>query len=121
MANKIFEVIERDRLADHARTTGEFLKAELQRVADEFPQVIKGVHGLGFMIGVELAEKETIPALASSDKAAATQFVNRLHDAGLLTIPSGTQRVRLLPALNLARAQVEEGVAILRRIVKELA
>jgi acetylornithine/N-succinyldiaminopimelate aminotransferase len=121
VANKIFEVIERDHLANNARTTGEFLKSELQRLANEFPQIIQGVHGLGFMIGLELANKETIPALAASDKAASIQFVNRLHDAGLLTIPSGTQRVRLLPALNLTRAQASEGVEILHRVVKELA
>ena len=121
VANKIFEIIERDGLADNARNTGEFLKSELQRVADEFPHVITGVHGLGFMIGIELADKATIPALAAHDQAAATQLVNRLHDAGLLTIPSGTQRVRFLPALNLTRAQASEGAEILRRIVKELA
>ena len=90
-------------------------------MADEFPHVITGVHGLGFMIGIELADKETIPTLAARDQAAATQLVNRLHDAGLLTIPSGTQRVRLLPALNLTRAQASEGAEILRRVVKELA
>jgi acetylornithine/N-succinyldiaminopimelate aminotransferase len=121
VANKIFEVIERDRLADNARNTGEFLKSGLQGIANEFPQVVKGVHGLGFMIGIELAEKESVPAFAASDKAAAIQFVNRLHDAGLLTIPSGLQRVRVLPALNLTRAQAEEGVAVVRRVVKELA
>ena len=121
VANKIFEVIERNGLADNARNTGEFLKSELQRVADEFPHVITGVHGLGFMIGIELAAKETVPTLAKHDAAAATQLVNRLHDAGLLTIPSGTQRVRFLPALNLTRAQASEGAEILHRVVKELA
>ncbi|HEY0549177.1 MAG TPA: acetylornithine transaminase [Verrucomicrobiae bacterium] len=121
VANKIFEVIERDRLADNARVTGEFLKTELQRIASEFPSVIKGVHGLGFMIGIELADKESVSSFTTSDKAAATQFVNRLHDAGMLTIPSGTQRVRVLPPLNLTRAQGEEGAAIIRRVVKELA
>ena len=47
--------------------------------------------------------------------------MNRLHDAGLLTIPSGTQVVRLLPALNLARPQAEEGIAIIERVARELA
>jgi 4-aminobutyrate aminotransferase-like enzyme len=39
----------------------------------------------------------------------------------LLTIPSGTQKLRLLPPLNLTRAQAEEGVAIIRNVVKQLA
>jgi acetylornithine aminotransferase/acetylornithine/N-succinyldiaminopimelate aminotransferase len=121
VANKIFEVIERDRLAENARTTGEFLKAELQKLAGEFPQVVKAARGLGFVIGIELAEKENVQAFAASDKSAALQFVNRLHDAGVLTVPAGTQRLRLLPPLNLSRAQAEEGLSIVRRVITELA
>jgi acetylornithine/succinyldiaminopimelate/putrescine aminotransferase len=121
VANKIFEVIERDRLADNARNTGEFLKVELQKLTAEFPQVIKAVRGLGFLIGFEIAEKEKIPAFNASDKTVSNQFVNRLHDAGVLTIPAGAQVIRILPALNLTRAQAEEGVAIIRRVVQELA
>ena len=103
VANKIFEVIERDHLADNARNTGEFLKTELQKVADEFPRIIEAVRGVGFMMGFELAPKENIPAFAASEKSASIQLVNRLHDAGVLTIPSGTQKMRLLPPLNLTR------------------
>jgi acetylornithine/N-succinyldiaminopimelate aminotransferase len=121
IANKVFEIIERDRLTEQVRSSGDFLKAELQKLAEEFPQVITTVRGLGFMLGVELAAKEKISAFTGSDKTAAIQFINRLHEAGLLTIPSGAQRVRLLPAYNVTRGQIEEGVAIIRRVVKELA
>jgi acetylornithine/succinyldiaminopimelate/putrescine aminotransferase len=44
---------------------------------------------MGFMLGIELAEK--IPAFAASDKSPALQFVNRLHAAGVLTVPAGTK------------------------------
>ncbi len=121
VALKVFEVVERDRLADNARHTGDFLKGELQRLVDEFPHIIAAVRGLGFMLGIELAEKEKIPAFAASDKPASSQFVGRLHEAGVLTIPSGTQKLRLLPPLNLSRAQAEEGVAIIRGVVQQLA
>lgn len=117
----VLDIIERQRLADNARQLGEFLKAELQRLVDAYPQVLKTVRGLGFMIGLELQEKEKIPALAVGEKAASSQFVNRLHEAGLLTIPSGTQVVRLLPALNLTRPDAEEGLAIIERTVRSLA
>ncbi len=121
VALKVLDVIERERLADNASQLGEFLKAELQRLVDAYPQVLKTVRGLGFMVGLELQEKEKIPALAAGEKAASLQFVNRLHEAGLLTIPSGTQVVRLLPALNLTRPDAEEGIAILERTVRSLA
>lgn len=121
VALKILEVIERDRLADNVRATGEFLKRELERLAATYPGVIKNARGVGFMLGLELVEKEKIPAFAASDKAASIQFVNRLHDAGVMTIPSANQRVRLLPPLNLSRAQAEEGVALIESVVRKLA
>ncbi|MBI4327793.1 MAG: aspartate aminotransferase family protein [Chloroflexi bacterium] len=119
VALRILEVIEREHLADHARVLGEFLKTELQRRASAWPQVIKTVRGVGLMLGVELAGD--IPAFAAENKASSPQFVNRLHEAGLLTIPAGAHVVRLLPALNLARAQAEEGLAILEQTVRRLA
>jgi len=120
VALKIFEVIERDGLADNARQLGAWLKSELDRLVKSYPAVLKSARGLGLMLGLELVEKEHIRAFAIGDKSASIQFVNRLHDAGLLTIPSGNQIIRLLPALNLTREQAAEGVAIIERVVKGL-
>ncbi|MFM2082224.1 MAG: Acetylornithine aminotransferase [Verrucomicrobiota bacterium] len=119
VALKILEVIEREKLADTARTTGEFLKSEINRLAQTYPTVVKGARGMGLILGIELAEN--IPAFAASDKVPAIQFVNRLHDAGVLTIPSGNQIARLLPALNLTRSEATEGIAIIEGVVKQLA
>ncbi|PHX95270.1 MAG: aspartate aminotransferase family protein [Pedosphaera sp.] len=119
VANKVFEVIERDNLADNARETGAWMKAELEKLAAQFPQVIKSVRGLGFMLGIELAEN--IPAFANTGKVASLNFVNRLHDAGVLTVPSGTQVVRFLPALNLRREDAAEGLAVMASVVKAIA
>ena len=49
------------------------------------------------------------------------QLVQKLHEAGLLTIPSGTQVLRLLPPLNLAMPQAEEGLQILESEISKLA
>ena len=119
VANKVFEVIERDRLADNARETGAWLKAELEQLAAQFPQVIKSVRGLGFMLGIELAE--SIPAFANTGKVASLNCVNRLHDAGVLTVPSGTHVVRFLPALNLRREDAAEGLTVIASVVRALA
>ena len=119
VANRIFEVIERDRLADNARETGAWMKAELEQLAAQYPQVIRSVRGLGYMLGIELAEN--IPAFANTGKVASLNFVNRLHEAGVLTVPSGAQVVRFLPALNLTRAETAEGVALIAGVVRAVA
>jgi acetylornithine aminotransferase/acetylornithine/N-succinyldiaminopimelate aminotransferase len=118
VALKIFEVVERERLQENVRKLGEWMAAELGRLAVDYPTVVKRVRGLGFMLGIELAEN--IPALAGSDKPAALQFVNRLHAAGVLTVPAGTQIVRLLPSLNLKPQEAGEGISIIEQVVKSL-
>jgi acetylornithine aminotransferase/acetylornithine/N-succinyldiaminopimelate aminotransferase len=121
VALKIMEIIERDHLAAHVRTLGDWLQVELNGLVRKYPQVLKEVRGLGFMIGIEFQPKENIPVLAADDKPASLQVVNRLHEAGVLTIPSGTQVVRLLPALNLSRTDAAEGLALFEGVVRDLA
>ena len=118
-ALRVMEVIEREKLQENVRTVGDYLKTELLRIAQEFPDVIKQVRGLGFIIGVELAGG--IPAFSTTDKAASIQMVNRLHEAGLLTIPAGNQVIRLLPPYNLRRHEAEEGIGIIRTEVARVA
>ena len=118
VALKIFEVVEREHLDENARKLGAWMKAELDQLAEKYPTVVKRSRGLGFMLGLELAEN--IPALAKSDKPAAIQVVNQLHAAGVLTVPAGTQIIRLLPPLNLKPQEAGEGIATLEAVVKAL-
>jgi acetylornithine/N-succinyldiaminopimelate aminotransferase len=119
VALKIMSVIERDKLAQNARETGEHIKNSLLKIKSAYPQIIKDVRGLGFMIGVEF--HSNIPALGGSDKSTSLQMVNRFHEAGLLVIPSGTNIVRILPALNLKRNEADEGLGIFQTVVSALA
>jgi acetylornithine aminotransferase/acetylornithine/N-succinyldiaminopimelate aminotransferase len=121
VALKIFEVVERERLDENARKLGEWLKRELERLAKDCPGVVKNARGLGFMLGLELVEKEKIPAFAPGDKPASIQMTHRLQQAGVLVIPAGAQVIRLLPPLNLKPQEAGEGIAKIEEIVKSLA
>lgn len=118
VALKILEVIEREKLDLHARKLGDWIHHELARLAATYPSVVKSARGLGFILGLELAEK--IPAFATSDKSAAIQFVNRLHAAGVMTVPAGTHIIRLLPPLNLKPQEAGEGISRIEDVVKSL-
>lgn len=119
VAMKIFEVIEREKLADNVRQLGDWIRSELEQLQKDFPDVITRIRGMGFMIGVELASD--IPAFADSGKPSSMNLVNRLHEAGVMTIPSGANVFRLLPALNLKASEAEEGLSLIRRVIKEVA
>jgi acetylornithine/succinyldiaminopimelate/putrescine aminotransferase len=118
VALKILEVIERDRLGDNAREIGRFMTDELQRLIRKFPAVLKEVRGFGLMIGLEF--RADAPSFRGSEKAPALQVVERLHAAGVLTIPAGTSVIRLLPALNVTRPEAMEGLHAIESVVAEL-
>ena len=119
VALKIISVIERDHLAQNARDVGAYLKTTLIQLMNRFPNVIKDVRGYGLMIGVEF--HANIPALSGSDRAVSLQMINRFHEAGLLTVPSGTHTIRILPALNLKRNEADEGLAIIEKVAATLS
>jgi acetylornithine/N-succinyldiaminopimelate aminotransferase len=120
VALKVLEVIEREKLAENARQIGAFLQQRLQDIADKYPQVVRSVRGLGMMLGIELA-----PSIArlpgDSARTQAVRFAQLLHTAGVLTIPAGAQVLRLLPPLNLRRAEAEEGLNIIEAAAQRLA
>lgn len=119
VALKVLEVIQRDRLDENARQLGEYLKQGLQRIVAKHPKVLKEGRGVGLLIGIEL--QPNIPAFSKSDKSHAIQFVNALHEAGVMTIPSGTHIIRLLPALNLKQQEADEGLRIIEKVAASLA
>jgi acetylornithine/N-succinyldiaminopimelate aminotransferase len=121
VALKIFEVIEKEKLDQNARQLGGWMLNELKRLAEIYPTVVKNARGLGFMLGIELVEKEKIPAFSSSEKSAAIQFTNCLQAVGVLAIPAGTQTIRLLPSLNLKPQEAGEGISKIEEVVKSLA
>ena len=110
VALTIFDVIERDKLADNARTLGDFSLQELQTLQQQFPKVLQAVRGLGLMVGIEF-----------QPEFKAVEIVKQLHERGVLTVPSGNSVIRLLPALNLSRAEAEEGLRIIQKLVVDLA
>ncbi|HEV2805590.1 MAG TPA: aspartate aminotransferase family protein [Chthoniobacterales bacterium] len=119
VALKVLEVIERDQLAENASDIGRFIMAELQRLIRKFPGVLKEVRGFGLMIGLEFRAEAR--GFAGNDKAPALQIVERLHAAGVLTVPAGAAVIRLLPALNLTRPEAMEGLRAIEQVVAELA
>jgi len=110
VALKIFEVIEREHLAENARQVGNFLFTELQEIQQRFPEILKVIRGLGLMIGIEFH-----PQFKAAD------LVKELHERNVLTVPAGNSVIRLLPALNLSHGEAEEGLRLIEKLVVDLA
>jgi len=119
VALKVLEVIETEKLADHARKTGEFLQSGLEKLVQKYPAVLQTVRGLGLMLGVELSP--TLSPPGDPAKTPAARVTSLLQAAGVLVVPAGANVLRLLPALNLARGEAEEGLRLIESVVAKLA
>ncbi len=107
------EEIDRHELWKNASEMGQFL---VQSIESWNHPLVSQVRGLGLMLGIVIqdAQLQRNPALQKSDSTAAAFVVNRLMQAGLITIPAGRDVIRLLPALNLERIQAQEALEIIR-------
>jgi acetylornithine/succinyldiaminopimelate/putrescine aminotransferase len=97
---------------------GDYLLKGVRALAEKYPKVVREARGLGLMIGIEFEPK--LPAFAREEKLPSIQVVNRLHTAGVLTVPAAAAVTRLLPALNLKQSEAEEGLRAIEKIVEEL-
>lgn len=116
---KVLEVIRREKLDQNARQMGDYLLERLRSLASRFPSVLKEIRGFGLLVGIELAPG--IPAFSQREQAPAIQFINALHQAGVLAVPAGTSVARLLPALNLRKSEADEGLQLIEQVVSSLA
>jgi len=100
----VLNVFERDSLLEKVRTNGAIWKAELEKLAAEFPQYLKAVTGRGYMIGLVM----------DADPAA---YSVALREAGLLAPTAGTHTVRLLPPLIATKQQLDRATGIIRAVL----
>ena len=116
-ANEVLAVIEEEGMLENAREMGAHALAQLQALRSPW---IKEVRGVGLMLAVELIP-DFASRLTTGDRAPSLFVVDRLHAAGLLTIPSGTHAFRWLPPLNIGRGEIDQATEIVDRVLRALA
>ncbi len=102
------ELLESEQLARRAKELGEHLMTQLRRLNQP---AITAVRGKGLLVGVQID-----PAFAS-----ARVVCEGLMEEGVLTKDTHHTVVRLAPPLVVTRAQLDEAVAALARVLEALA
>ncbi len=107
-------VIREEKLLENARREGAYLLGQLRELANESP-LIGEVRGVGLMLAAEFVR----PGTKEPNPEAVQRILKRALENGLLMYPCGhwTQTIRLIPPLNVTRAQVDEGLQIFREAV----
>ncbi|MGE5680613.1 MAG: aspartate aminotransferase family protein, partial [Bacillota bacterium] len=77
-------------LIENVAETGNYLKGNLLKLKEEFPELIKEVRGKGFILGIELTFE-------------ATEIVKRMRTKKILTNATNQNVLRLLPPYIISR------------------
>lgn len=101
------ETIEKDGLLQRVGDNAEFVREQLEQVQQSLP-IIKELRICGMMIGIDL----TIPSAPAVGKA---------MERGVLLNATQDSVVRLLPALNITREELEQGLEIVVAVLEEMA
>ena len=104
------EVIQSERLVEQAAQSGQYLQRQLARLQEEFPDLVFCARGRGLLCAIDLPTTER-----------RTEFVRRCFQKRLIILPSGERAVRFRTALNVDRATLDEGIEVIRTVLKEMS
>ncbi len=104
-ANAVLDVMLAPGFLDGVVRSGERLRAGLEAVAAEYPNVISGVRGIGLILGL----KCEVPN---------GEVQNALLAEGMLAVAAGENVVRLVPPLVITDADNDAAIEMIRRGVR---
>ena len=108
-AARILEIIDEEHLVENARVVGEYLHKTLLALEKEYPELVNNVRGLGLFCAMDLDAHQNRELI--KEKALGK---------GLMLIGCSDRTIRFRPPLNLSKAEVDEGIDIMRRCLKEM-
>ena len=103
----VIDILEKEHLLENAKRQGDFMMAELKKIASKHPWMVE-VRGRGLMIGLVL-------------NRAAKEFEKALMAKGLITIATAENVIRMLPPLTVTEADVREALHIIEEAAGEAA
>jgi L-lysine 6-transaminase len=103
---RYLEIMEEERLVERAAETGKHLKAALEKLQSDRPDVLGNARGRGLMCAIDFP-----------DGAARDAVANTLFDLGMIILPCGIKGLRFRPPLDVTIAEIDEAVDLLRRAV----
>ena len=108
VANEVLTIMLEPDFLPRVERIAKTLRARLEALVKAYPKMFSDVRGKGLLIGFKCA----VPNL---------ELLDRLRQAGLLTVAAGDNALRLLPPLIVTEAQIDEAAGIIDGVAKRWA
>ena len=103
VGNAVLDQILKKGFLTNVKKLSKYFHYELNKLKNEFPNVIKEVRGVGFLIGLQLHNDQT-------------KFIQKLIDHKLLTIRAAENVIRILPPLNVKKKEIDIALKIIKKV-----
>ncbi len=103
----IMEIIKEENLVENANTSGKYLLSALQDIQNEFPSLVSNARGLGLMCSFDLPTNEL-----------RNKFKDKCLEEKLIILGCGERSMRFRPSLNVTPQELDEGLQIIRKVLK---
>ena len=110
VAMEALQVVLDEKLAENAETLGQVFRAEITKMAEEFP-LFKSVRGKGLLNAILIND--------TPESETAWNFCVKMMENGLLAKPTHGNIIRFAPPLVMNEEQLHECLAIIRKTAQE--
>jgi len=107
VGNAVLDQIFKKGFLKNVQKSSKYFISELNKIKEDYPEVIKEVRGIGLLLGLQLYNDQT-------------KFIKKLEDNNLLTMRAGENVVRILPPLNVRKQEIDLAIKIIRRVCGQL-
>ncbi|GAB1372592.1 L-lysine 6-transaminase [Candidatus Kapaibacterium sp.] len=109
-ATKYLEIISEEKLVENAKGQGQYLSSKLHKLQSEFSDEFTNVRGRGLFAAIDF-----------TDATKREKFIKECWKENLMILPCGKNSVRFRPALNINSAQIDDGIEIIRKVMKNIS
>jgi 4-aminobutyrate aminotransferase/(S)-3-amino-2-methylpropionate transaminase len=113
------EVLQKERLVEHAAAMGEILVPALARIQGKYPRALGCVHGMGLVAGIQVVK----PGTKEPDPETALQVNVACFRKGLLMFaPVGAsgECIKIAPPLTISEEALRESLQVFAEAVEEV-
>jgi acetylornithine/N-succinyldiaminopimelate aminotransferase len=107
VGNSVMDIISNKKFLNNVKSISKYFLLNLNRIKDEYPNVIKEIRGRGLLIGMRL----------NTDQV---KFIKKLMENKLLTIRAAENVVRILPPLNVKKNEIDQALKIIKKVCIEV-
>ena len=103
VGNAVIDQILKKGFLTNVKRLSDYFHNELNKIQKQFPNIIKEVRGVGYLIGLQLFFDQT-------------KFIQQLMKDKLLTIRAAENVIRILPPLNVKKIEIDLALRIIKKV-----